>query len=82
MKLHEARGMTPTQAAKVYIAGSDDDYLTTGIFAADCKFCKFEVNCPYQPLFQVPIVSLWHCICGGSELWKRVTNHDATNIEY
>ena len=44
MKLHQARGMTPSQASKVFIAGSEDDYLTTGIFAADCKFAKFEVN--------------------------------------
>lgn len=44
MKLHQAHGMTPNQATKVFIDGSEDDYLTTGIFAADCKFAKFEVN--------------------------------------
>jgi hypothetical protein len=45
MKLHNAHAhaMTPSQAARVFIDGSEDDYLTSGIFAADCKFCKFEV---------------------------------------
>ena len=46
MKLHSAHAhrMTPTEAARVYVDGSADDYLTSGIFAADCKFCKFEVH--------------------------------------
>jgi len=44
MKLHQARGMTPNQATKIFIEGSEDDYLTTGIFAANCKFAKFEVE--------------------------------------
>lgn len=46
MKLHNAHraGMTPTQAAKIFIDGNEDDYLTSGIFAADCKFCKLEVQ--------------------------------------
>ncbi|XP_024388267.2 uncharacterized protein [Physcomitrium patens] len=42
MKLHQAHGMTPKQAAKVFMDGREDDYLTTGIFAADCKFAEFQ----------------------------------------
>lgn len=44
MKLHQAHGMSPAQAAKVFIDGSEDDYLTSSILAADCKFAEFEVT--------------------------------------
>ena len=44
VKLHQAHGMSPAQAAKVFIDGSEDDYLTSSILAADCKFAEFEVT--------------------------------------
>lgn len=36
--------MSPAEAAKVFIDGSEDDYLTSSILAADCKFAEFEVT--------------------------------------
>lgn len=44
MKLHNARRMAPSEASKVFLDGNEDDYLTSNIFAADCKFATFQVS--------------------------------------